>query len=83
MGTTFVKCATNEVSVGKCLGPKTGVPYHAQLGPPDKGCIIRELVIKELYQSKHGWIGDTPDQDLLAYHVLVGYRLSLSLMSTY
>ncbi len=34
------------VSVGECLGPKTGVtPCHAQLGLPDKSCAIKGLFV--------------------------------------
>ena len=31
---------------GECLGPKTGTThYHAQLGLPDKGQAIKDLVV--------------------------------------
>ena len=36
----------NSMSRRKCLGPKTGAThYHAQLGLPDKGRTIKELVV--------------------------------------
>ncbi len=36
----------NSISRGECLGPKTGaIHYHAQLGLPDKGRAINELVV--------------------------------------
>ena len=39
-------CDNNSTSRGKCLGPKTGATnYHAQLGLPDKGRAIKELVV--------------------------------------
>ncbi len=36
----------NSMGRGECLGPKTGAAhYHAQLGLPDKGRAIKELVV--------------------------------------
>ena len=37
---------TLKEKVGELSWPKTGAtPYHAQLGLPDKGCAIKELVV--------------------------------------
>ena len=37
----------NSTSRGECLGPKTGAThYHAQLGLPDKGRVIKGLVVR-------------------------------------
>ncbi len=36
----------NSMSRWECLSPETGATqYHAQLGLPDKGCAIKELVV--------------------------------------
>ena len=37
---------TLKEKVGELSWPKTGTThYHAQLGLPDKGCLIKELVV--------------------------------------
>ena len=54
--TTVMFGFAKKIELCKCHSPKTGaINYNTQLGRPDKGCAIKELVVdKKVHRSMIG-----------------------------